>query len=230
MASCATQPGDRPGIDDFAIGGRDQHKPIFGCAGRRQPRLPVLMDDTQEHHPGPELATADQRPPAAYAKPVRHDVSLTRSARAVCGDHSRIGVDGSRRFGRKLGGGPMGVAVPHAPCDRSVCAGQLLKHLHRHHRREIEPAIGFGQKQAEKAGPRQFLSKVFRYPPSRLDTVAVGDDTRSKRPRGLQQRGADSSIRHRCLPPRPAAVDGSPRRQIAGCICRRMVRRRQRAG
>src|SRR5205085_4570986 len=86
--------------------------------------------------------------------------------------------------------------------------GQLLKHLHRRHRREIEPAIGFGQKQAEKAGPREFLGKVFRYPPRRFETVAIGDDTRSKRPRGLRQRGADSSIRHRCLPPRPAAGDG----------------------
>jgi hypothetical protein len=70
----------------------------------------------------------------------------------------------------------MRVAVPHAPCDRSVCPRQLLEYFHRLHRPQVEPTIGLGQGNAEKSGTSQILRDVFRYPASGLDMVALRYD------------------------------------------------------
>ena len=83
--------------------------------------------------------------------------------------------------------------------------------------------------QPEKTGARQFLGKVFRYPASRLDTVALGDDAGSKRPRGLQQRGAAFCIGHRCLPARPAAAEGCTPGATSRVVAADMLRRPPRA-
>src|SRR4029077_10121932 len=105
-------------------------------------------------------------------------------------------MDGSRGLGRELGGGPMSVAVPYAPCDRGVRLRQLLENLHRFHWGEIQPAINLGEMDAEKTGMGQVLRNIFRYPASRLDMVSLREDTGPKCSGGFQKRGTGSAVGH----------------------------------
>ena len=124
---------------------------------------------------------------------------LSRSTRAVGGDDCRVGVDGPRRLRRKLRGGPMRVAVPHAPCDRGVRPCQLLEDLDPRHRSQIEPAIGRRQEDAEKPGTSKVLREVFRQPASGFDYVALSDDAGPEPAGDFEQRNTSFRIGHRCL-------------------------------
>jgi hypothetical protein len=185
MAAGAAQPTDGPRIDDLARGGWEEHEPGFGRSRRREARLPALVDDAQKDHPGAEFASAHQRPSATDTISAVDDLRLPRRARTICGNDIRVGVDGSRSLRRELGGDPMRVAVPHAPCDRGVRPRQLLENLHRLRRGQIKPPIGLGQENAEKSGTGQILRDVFRYPASGLDMVSLRDDTGPERARDL---------------------------------------------
>ncbi len=190
VAAGAAQAAHGPGVDDLAVPGGQHREPGFGCPGRRQARLAAFMDDAEQHHPGAELASADQRPPTAHAKAARDSLGHSGSARAVGGDDIGLAMDGSRRSGRQLGDDPVRVAVPDAPGDGRVEARQLLEHLQALRRREIQPAIGLGKEDAEKALAGQFPRQLLGQAASRLDTIALCQDTRPKRASSHQKRCA----------------------------------------
>src|SRR5262249_44427684 len=73
----------------------------------------------------------------------------------------------------------------------------LLEDLQPLRRGEVQPAIGLGQEDAEKALAGQVPGEVLGQAAPRLDAIALGQDARTERAGGFQQRrSAAVSVAH----------------------------------
>lgn len=142
VAAGAAQPADRPGVDDLALAGRQQHEADLRAPRRRCARLAVFMHDRPQNHPCCELAAADQRPTPGQAVAAVDDLRLTRGTRTVGRYDVRVVVNDVRRLRGELSSGPMRIAIPHAPRYRRVRFRQLLEYRDAVHWRQVEPAVG----------------------------------------------------------------------------------------
>src|SRR5215813_14070792 len=176
VAAGAAQPADRPRVDDFALAGGQQHEADLWATRRRLARLAVFMNDRPQNHPGCEFATADQRPAPAQAEAAVDDMRLTRGARTIGRDDIRLVMDGVRRLLGELGGGPMRIAVPHAPRYRPVRFRQLLEYGDAVHWCQVEPAVGRRQENAKKSRSGEGTRELFRHASGCLDSVALSDN------------------------------------------------------
>src|SRR5262250_367333 len=122
----ATQAADGPRIDDVAVRGRAQHEPVFGRAGWCSSGLPILVHDAQEDVPGAELASVNEGPAPAYAIAAIDDGGTSAWSCTVRQDHVRVAEDGLRNVLVEPSRGPVNIAVPDAPRDRSIGARELL--------------------------------------------------------------------------------------------------------
>src|ERR1051325_1283790 len=129
---------------------------------------------------------------------------LAGGARTVSRDYIRIVVNGVRRLGRKLRSGPMRIAIPHAPRDRRIGFRQLLEDRNAVHRRQIEPAIGCGQRNAKKPGSCEVACEIFRQPSGCFDSVALCDYTRLEVAGSCKKSGAVGRIVVHDYPPNTA--------------------------
>jgi hypothetical protein len=178
VAAGAPEPADRPRVDDLALAGGQQHEADFRAARRGCARPALFMDDRPQNHPSRELAAADQRPPPGQAEAAVDNMRLTRGTRTVGRDDVPIVMDGVCRLSKELSCGPVRIAVPHTPRHRRIGFRQFLEDRGAVHRRQVEPAVGRRQENAEKPGACEVTCEIFRHPSRCFDSIALCHNTR----------------------------------------------------
>src|SRR5262245_5040951 len=200
VTSRATQAADRPCVDDVAVRGRAQHEPVLRRSRWCSPGLPVLVPDAQEHEPGAELTSADEGPAPAHTIATIDDRGTSAWSCTVRQDHVRLAEDELRDILVEAGRGPVNIGVPAAPRDRCIGARELLVDVDRLEWIQVETSIGGGQEDSEEAGACQLACEIVGQAPIRVDPVALRQNSRPKRLRGLEERG-DTVTNCHCRPP-----------------------------
>src|SRR5262249_61081206 len=118
VAASPPQTANRPGVDDLALTGGDEHEPAFRCSGRCKAWPFAVVDDAQQYHPCAEFTAANQRPSASDPVAAVDDLRLPRGAGAVGGGKITGGKHSPSGPPREVGRRPKGIAGPHPPCER----------------------------------------------------------------------------------------------------------------
>src|SRR5579863_529497 len=181
-----------PGVEDFAVSGRNKAYATLGHALRDQLRRVVFIDDAGAGDPIAMLAAADEGPAPLDPITASDAVGAAGEDQAAAGGRFEVAIHFASDAILEERAVIAAVAVDHrAPADGAVGLRQRLDHPYLHQRIQFRTAPRARHRHAEDTRGFHRADQLERQPAPLLDRGRRRANLRTKRARRLQDPVAD---------------------------------------